>query len=620
MSKTALTNNVALASGDRIKLKHWTQAIRDLYAELLELKSGVVPEYHASPTRQYGIGDTFRYGHLRLLDKLLYQFKQNEDETWWTPSDNMPEYDGYKWNAVTWHSGLFVAVGSHGRIVTSRDGKKWDVVHWTQSNWWSSTNENVPSSFEFFDVKWCGDMFIAVGSYNSFVYSYDGTYWHVPMYVGGIYDNDGVFRNMNLANLTVRPTEFRDTDAWKGVAYDELTGFVFLCGTQSRTIVCRHVPTETVSTILFGETVFHVDDAAECNTHVFNSIESKKLDNETTSFVACGNWNEIVQCTVRAGTTDLDAIQWDREDRSSLIVEDNIHTISPHTISEDTGWNNISVRTGTDGKDYFVAIGSSGQAVVSLTGIGDSWSVPVYEDLSIRTNFRCQAQGWNLTVVAGDWIEAAKPNITMYNDSVYTETENMEYGSSIPIIQHFSTSVDMASWYGAAFGNEVFVLVGDKNRIYWHQVAEEDYSGSALSIEFYKRYLADLERRVIALESQLLVSDMVFVELENVTKTFMWTDRPASMYKTRGNIVLNFILAPQYIYKETMIYLEADEDTTLTLVGGEWENDLYQPEWGMKGSHLALKAIFIGGRVIVQIIDNDQLADNLAALNEEDQG
>lgn len=614
MSNTALTNKVALASTGN-KLKHWTQAIRDLYAELLELKSGIVPEYHASPTKQYGAGDTFRYGHLRLLDKLLYQFKQNEDGTWWTQSD-VPEIQGYKWNAVTWHSGLFVAVGSHGRIVTSRDGKKWDIVHWTQTQ----SELQISQDFEFFDVKWCGDMFIAVGSYNSFVYSYDGTYWHVPMYVGGIYTSSNTFVNANLENLTICPSEFRASDAWKGVAYDAKTGFVFLCGTQSRTIVCRHVPTDTVSTILFGETVFHVDDPELCRTHVFNSIASKEIDDNTTSFVACGNWNEIVQCSVFRGTTDLGAIHWDRTDRSSLTIEDNVHTISSHTISEDTGWNNISIREGTDGKDYFVAVGTSGQSVVSLTGIGDSWNVPVYEDTSIKTNFRCQAKGWNLVVAAGDWTSPLKPNITMFNDSVYTESQDIEYGSSVPVIQHFTTKIDMASWLGAAYGDKVFVLAGTENRLYWHEIEEEDSSGAALSVEFYKRYLADLERRIQELEAQLLVSDLTFIELENRTETFMWTGPAACMYKTYGEVALNFIPAPQYIYKEMMIYLEAGEETSLTLTGaGEWENDLLEPEWGKKGSHMALKAIFIGSRVIVQIIDNDQLADNLIDLLAEEQ-
>lgn len=605
MSKTALTNKVALAStGD--KLKHWTQAIRDLYAELLELKAGVVPEYHASPTKQYGVGDTFRYGHLRLLDKLLYQFKQNEDGTWWTQS-NIPEIEGYRWNAVTWYLGLFVAVGSNGRIVTSRDGKTWDDVHWVE-------RVETPANFEFFDVKWCGDMFIAVGSYNSFVYSYDGTYWHAPMYVGSVYTDSGVLASANMNDLTVRPSAFKAKDAWKGIAYDKKTGLIFLCGTQCKTIVCRHVPTETVSTILFGNTEFHVD-GAERNSHVLNSVAAKELDGYT-SFVACGNWNEMVQGSIRWNALNIMNIEWGRADRSPLTVEDNIHTIAAGTINESTGWNHISVQDGTDGKEYFVAVGTNGQAVMSLTGIEDSWNVPVYEDSSITTNFQCQAKGWNLVVSAGTWHNAQHPNIAMYNDSVYKDTENMEFGTSVATIQHFTTMVDMASWYGAAYGNQVFVLAGDKNRLYWSEIEEEDSSGAALSIEFYKRYIAELEARIRELESKLIITDLSFVELIDESRSFMWTDKSAHMFATGGNVTLDFIAAPQYIYKEMMIYLEAREETTLTLGGaGEWENDLLQPEWGMKGSHMALKAIFIGSRVIVQIIDNDQLADNLALLD-----
>ena len=611
MSKTALTNKVALAStGD--KLKHWTQAIRDLYAELLDLKANVVPEYHASPTKQYGEGTTFRYGHLRLLDKLLYQFKQNEDGTWWTQS-NMALVDGYRWNAVTWHSGLFIAVGSHGRIVTSRDGKKWDDIHWVD-------NPNAPADFELFDVRWCGSMFVAVGSYNTFVYSYDGTYWHAPMYVGSIYDDSGVCVTANLENLSVMPAAFRTTDAWKGIAYDRKTGAILLCGTQCRTITCRHMPTDTVSAILFGDTVFHKDGDAR-DTYVLESVASKELDEGITSFVAVGNWNSIVQGSVKWNTNNPLKIDWPKDEQNAellgpLTIEDNYHTISAGTISEETGWNCVTVQQGADKKEYFIALGTSGQSVMSLTGVADSWNVPVYEDSSITTNFRCQAYGWNLHVVAGEWQNAGKPNITMYNDSVYTETENMEYGTSVAAIQHFTTSVDLTSWNGAAYGNGVFVLAGSKNSLFWHEIGEEDYSGSALSVEFYKEYIAELEQRVQELEAKLIINDMAYIDAEDETLTFMWSDPLAQMYRTRGNIRLNFLSAPQYIYKEMTIYLEAVGDTTLELVGvGEWENDLLQPEWGLEGSHLALKAYFIGSRVIVQIIDNDQLADNLMLLD-----
>lgn len=605
MSNTALTNKVALAStGD--KLKHWTQAIRDLYAEFLELKGGVVPKWHASPTKQYGEGSTFRFGHLKLLDKMLYEFRKNDDGTYWTRS-NIGIRNGYKWNAVTFHSGLFVAVGSHGRIVTSVDGKEWDDVHW-------STTSAANSNYEFFDVAWCGNIFVAVGSYNSFVYSYDGTYWHAPMFVGSSYNEANVLVP-HSEDLSVCPSGFKSTDAWKGVAYDDRSGVIMLCGTQCRTMACRYTTTSTVATVVFEEPVFHIEDPATAKTHELRSVAVKKLDN-AASFVACGNWNEVVQITVEWGSMQIHGQIVDGVERiAPMTIEDNVHTIARSTINADTGWNSAVVRFGPDGIERFVLLGTSGQSVMSLTGIADSWNVPLYEDTTIQTNFTCQATGGNLTVAAGEWTSNMSPNITMYNDSVYTESEDQNYGSSVSTIQHFTDYVDNASWYGAAYGKMVFVLAGDNNRLYWSEIAEQDYSGAALSVEFYKRYIAELEERVNELENSMTRNDMSFILLRDTTRIFNWSDKNAQMYKTSGDVVLSFNPAPQSIYKEMMIYLEAYDETHLSLGGvAEWENDLIEPEWGKMGSHLAMKAIFIGSRVIIQIIDNDQLADNLVDL------
>lgn len=653
MSNTSSKNQIALAE-NKTKLKHWTQAIRDLYGEFLELKSGIVPEKHSSPTDQYGIGTTFEFGHLRLLDTLLYNFKKDEENpnTYWicsnikcvdTPdipnvdseSQNKNYYKKYKWNAVTWHEdGLFVAVGSHGRIVTSLDGKTWDDVHWQSSN--SETSEDLAfrtsEDFEYFDVKWCGDMFVAVGSYNSFTYSYDGAYWHTPTYVGSFYevktDNSLVYhvRNVN-DDLSVVQEKATAKDAWKGIAYDENTGFIILCGTQDRTLVCQHVATETTSKINFAnETVFHQSSISTSIDHTLNSIASMKLPKSgNTVFVACGNYNEIVQGIVpRTAISIEDDVQWN----NIIVVEDDVHKINPpvgsvyEPISSTTGWNNISVRhNNADGNDYFVTIGTEGQAVISINGVGYTWEVSNYDYReSIKTNFQCQAQGWNLAVIAGNWTSASEPNIVMYNDSEYIDPKDITYGSTIPKERHFLTMVDKAFWYGAAFGRNVFVLVGSGNRIYYHEIVEGDTRGAALSVDFYRRYIMDLQKRIQDLENRIVSNNLVFMTLGGEgnpsSRTFSWMDSSAYLFKTKGNISLNFIKAPQYIYREIMIYLEAEEETELTLSGaGEWENDLDKPVWGAAGSHLAMKVIFVGNRVIVQIIDNDQLADNLAALD-----
>jgi len=615
MANTASANKVALASTND-KLKHWTQAIRDLYAEFLDLKEGVVPQWHASPTTQYGPGDSFRYGHLRLLDSLLLEFAQNEDGTWWTKS-NLDVNDEYRWNAVTWYSGLFVAVGSHGRIVTSRDGKFWDNVHWmiADEELSSSNIDNI----DLYDVKWCGNMFVAVGSRNSFVYSYDGSYWHKPMYVGKCY-NGTVLVSSDNEDLTKCPKKFTANDAWKGVAYDSKTGIIMLCGTQCRTLTCHYMSgTSTVSAIVFGETVFH-RDSSDRDHWILNSIESKQdPDSLSTTFCACGNWNSVVWC--RADWRSL-RIVWPDDGSGNAVyaplqIEDSEHSISGGTITEYTGWNNISVQDDPEGNKVFVIIGSSGMAMISLTGIGYAWNASSYpsESSSINTEFQCQAKGMNLAVIAGDWLSTASPNITMYNDSTYVDPEDVEFGAPIKTVQYFSTIVDSASWYGAAYGEKVFVLVGGSNRIYYHECSEQDYSGAALSVKFYKNLVAVLEERIKELEDQFLIDNMTFISLINETKTFNWNDPHVQMFRTEGNVTLNFNTAPLSIYRETLIYLEANKNTVLSLSGSaEWENDLYEPEWGKKGSHLLIKAVYIGNRVILQIIDNDQLADNLVDL------
>ena len=620
MSDTALTNKVALAkTGD--KLKHWTQAIRDLYDEFLDLKGGVVPQYHASPTQQYGIGNTFKYGHLKLLDKLLYKYKKNAAGAYWNQSE-VPIKAGYRWNAVTFHSGLFIAVGSHGRIITSTDGNTWNDIYWSTVPQEGGLSTPVSptaisdyiSQFEFYDVAWCGNIFVAVGSFNTFVYSYDGIYWHMPMFVGSCYTSAGNASNPRYVlvehdpeDLTVCPSGFTRNDAWKGVAYDEQTGTIFLCGTQSRTMACRYSPISTVARIVFEDTVFHVEDPATSMTRELRSVAAMKLT-DRTAFVACGTWNEVVTMII---------------EHDSLVIHgqivDNVERIAPMTIqktgdaaNEDTAWNDITTSQGADGIERFVMIGTSGRAMASMTGVANSWAVPDYEDTAIRTDFTCQATGGNLTVAAGMWTDLTEPNIAMYDDSVYTEEEDVVYGSSVSVIQHFLAYIDSASWYGAAFGNGTFVLAGDSNRLYWQKTVEQDYSGAALSVEFYKRYLAELKEKIAEIEGYVIRSDMSFKVLSNTTKVFNWSDRNAQMFRTAGEVTLSFNSAPESIYKEMLIYLEAAEETTLKLGGSaEWDNDLAEPEWGRMNSHLTMKAIFIGTRVIIQIIDNDQLADNL---------
>lgn len=700
MSNTELTSNpntIALAkpvsdipSGN--KLKHWTQAIRDLYDEFLQLKGNVVPKYHASISSEFGVGDEIKYGHLKLLDSMSYNFTPygvvGGIQRYWKRS-NLEIDSRYKWNAVTFHDGMFVAVGSGGRIATSTNGKDWSEVKWFKPptsyagnlihsstpvnpdseaagmNNDSTTQQNQPTQIEFFDVAWCGNMFAAVGSYSSFVYSYDGVYWYMPMYVGKSYNSSNVcVPETYNDDLTVCTPGITEADAWKGIAYDSRTGIIMLCGTQCRTMALRYTTTSTISSVVFEPAVFHTIPTSNLSwqTHELNSIASvsmkDKSGQDVTYFVACGNFNETVQILVESADSVPHGPMYRNGNNSGQIsylertepVQIEWRNRNSNGTSEslvpgvDNRWNSIMLTEDHSGAKTFVMVGTDGMAMLGMfgdsqetqNGIDISWLLSPYDFSSkVKSDFTCQASGENLTVIAGEWPSDPQAesspenyaNIVMYNDFLYREEQSGSSSSqsSISHVKHFTCYVDdfldednarthsYGSWNGAAYGNGVFVLAGDSNRLYYQEIYEMDYYGAALSVKFYKRYLAEMAERLSRIERYVISYDMSPVELNNgESATINWNDdRNAYMFQTSGNVKLYFNSAPSSVYKEAMVYLEAIDATNLDIVGATWENDSIAPIWGKKNCHLMLRAIFLAQKVTLQVIDNDQLADNL---------
>lgn len=111
-------------------------------------------------------------------------------------------------------------------------------------------------------------------------------------------------------------------------------------------------------------------------------------------------------------------------------------------------------------------------------------------------------------------------------------------------------------------------------------------------------YSSDYQNGIIPIQP---ISDQViyiYAE-ENVTLDFqkMWKD----------NAVDNLYFTQKRIYVEN----SSDAKIALNVLNAEWANDVNSPEWGLPGMHLYILATWIGGRIILEIIDNDQLADNL---------
>lgn len=69
-------------------------------------------------------------------------------------------------------------------------------------------------------------------------------------------------------------------------------------------------------------------------------------------------------------------------------------------------------------------------------------------------------------------------------------------------------------------------------------------------------------------------------------------------------------------FTQKKIYIENIGETKITLGirNAEWANDINSPEWGDPQMHLYILATWIGGRIILDIVDNDQLADNVVNM------
>lgn len=75
---------------------------------------------------------------------------------------------------------------------------------------------------------------------------------------------------------------------------------------------------------------------------------------------------------------------------------------------------------------------------------------------------------------------------------------------------------------------------------------------------------------------------------------------------TTGSITLTFTPAGTTECAVKVIALTATGTTTVAYSGGVWANGGEAPTWGTTGKHLVLVANFIGGRVILNVFDNDE--------------
>ena len=81
---------------------------------------------------------------------------------------------------------------------------------------------------------------------------------------------------------------------------------------------------------------------------------------------------------------------------------------------------------------------------------------------------------------------------------------------------------------------------------------------------------------------------------------------------------LTFSPAEVGVYAEKFIHLNAGVDTVVTYTNAVFANNSVKPTWGLTGKNLFIKATFVAGRVVLNILDNDQItmaSTSLAAMS-----
>lgn len=78
---------------------------------------------------------------------------------------------------------------------------------------------------------------------------------------------------------------------------------------------------------------------------------------------------------------------------------------------------------------------------------------------------------------------------------------------------------------------------------------------------------------------------------------------------------LSFTPAANSVYAEKFIHLKAGVATTVTYSGATFALNSPNPTWGNVGKNLFLKATFVAGRVILNVLDNDQVTITPSSLS-----
>ena len=168
-------------------------------------------------------------------------------------------------------------------------------------------------------------------------------------------------------------------------------------------------------------------------------------------------------------------------------------------------------------------------------------------------------------------------------------------------------------------------LVTDSG-VYVSSVAGELHANSVVATNFTglaSKATADAAGNTItahyATKAELVSAEANVIASSGASQSISATSANVTVI-TVDNTAFNLAFAPAEVgvYAEKFIHLSAAVDTAVTYTNAVFANNSVKPTWGLTGKNLFIKATFVAGRVILNILDNDQItmaSTSLAAMS-----
>jgi hypothetical protein len=210
---------------------------------------------------------------------------------------------------------------------------------------------------------------------------------------------------------------------------------------------------------------------------------------------------------------------------------------------------------------------------------------------------------------SGFTIETSVPAGAIFTDENVTVEENAAVKFALVGAEAAGTGhllTDSGVYVTANAGELQATTVIADNFVGLAQKATADASGNVITAHY-------------ATKAELVSGNSKVIASSGATQTIgVGSDNVTVITVDNSAFNLTFTPADAGVYAEKFIHLNAGVATEVTYTNAVWANNSAKPKWGEAGKNLFIKATFVAGRVILNVLDNDQItvaSTSLAAMS-----